>query len=136
MKATLLVKGKHHRLDHLSLDPRTIRCIKRYLRACKGKKAGPLFTPENQPGQRLDPRTIRKAFRKYFDTAGVRPDRTAHSLRHTAATLLIEGGVPIAEVARRMRHSDLITTLRTYYHDEETLRAGKGATSVIDIEIP
>ena len=35
---------------------------------------------------------------------------TPHTLRHTAATILIDRGVPLAEVSRFLRHSDLGTT--------------------------
>ncbi|WP_088347743.1 MULTISPECIES: site-specific integrase [Rhodomicrobium] len=38
----------------------------------------------------------------------------AHVLRHTAAVLMAEDGVPIPEIAQYLGHSDLRTTYRTY----------------------
>ena len=38
------------------------------------------------------------------------PAMAANWLRHTAATILIDRGVPLAEVSRFLRHSDLGTT--------------------------
>ena len=55
---------------------------------------------------------IRWNYRSQFKTvakaAGV--IATPHTLRHTAATILIDRGVPLAEVSRFLRHSDLGTT--------------------------
>jgi integrase len=46
-----------------------------------------------------------------------RPEQiTAHSLRHSAATLLIEAGAGVQSVQRIMRHRDPATTLGFYLH--------------------
>ena len=37
-------------------------------------------------------------------------------MRHTAATLLIAGGVDVATVSKRLGHADKTTTLNTYTH--------------------
>jgi integrase len=48
-----------------------------------------------------------------------------HDLRHTAATLLLKAGVPIAVVQLLMRHADIRTTIETYGHlDDTDARAG------------
>ncbi|WP_133305611.1 site-specific integrase [Streptomyces sp. AcE210] len=39
-----------------------------------------------------------------------------HDLRHTAATIMISSGVPLAIVSKTLRHSTLSTTLNTYGH--------------------
>jgi integrase len=39
-----------------------------------------------------------------------------HQLRHTHASQLLSAGTPIAEVSRRLGHSNLATTLKTYGH--------------------
>lgn len=44
------------------------------------------------------------------------PIITIHSLRHTHASLLLFAGVSIASVARRLGHSSMITTQKTYLH--------------------
>lgn len=39
-----------------------------------------------------------------------------HGLRHTHASLLLFAGVSIASVARRLGHSSMNTTQKTYLH--------------------
>lgn len=41
---------------------------------------------------------------------------TIHGLRHTHASLLLFGGVSIASVAKRLGHSSMNTTEKTYLH--------------------
>lgn len=43
-------------------------------------------------------------------------DFNFHSLRHTHATMLLEAGVPIKVVQKRLGHADVTTTLNTYAH--------------------
>lgn len=44
------------------------------------------------------------------------PTITVHGLRHTHASLLLFAGVSIASVARRLGHSSMTTTQKTYLH--------------------
>ena len=52
---------------------------------------------------------------KYAKMAGVREIRV-HSLRHSAASLLINEGFDALEVSRRLGHKKVSTTLDTYSH--------------------
>ena len=44
------------------------------------------------------------------------PVISIHGLRHTHASLLLFPGVSIASVARRLEHSSMTTTQKTYLH--------------------
>ena len=44
-----------------------------------------------------------------------------HSLRHTHATMLIEGGADVKDVQIRLGHGNIKTTLPTYVHDTEVM---------------
>lgn len=44
-----------------------------------------------------------------------------HSLRHTHATMLIEGGANVKNVQARLGHSDITTTLQTYVHNTDKM---------------
>ena len=49
------------------------------------------------------------------EKAGLRPIRI-HDFRHTHATLLINEGINVQEIARRLGHSDATITLKVYAH--------------------
>lgn len=49
------------------------------------------------------------------EEAGI-PSISIHGLRHTHASLLLFAGVSIASVARRLGHSSMTTTQKTYLH--------------------
>lgn len=53
--------------------------------------------------------------RYYAETAGVKHIRI-HDFRHSHASLLANNGINIQEIARRLGHSDISTTLATYSH--------------------
>ena len=44
------------------------------------------------------------------------PDITFHSLRHSHASQLIDGGVDVVTISKRLGHSNPNITLRTYAH--------------------
>ena len=43
-------------------------------------------------------------------------DKNIHTFRHTAATYLLEKGVPVAEVSRILGHADATITYKMYVH--------------------
>ena len=63
----------------------------------------------------LSPTMIDSVFRKAIKASGVKPIRL-HDLRHSHATWLINNGVNIVAVSKRLGHKDVSTTLNTYTH--------------------
>lgn len=59
--------------------------------------------------------TINSALNRHCKKLGI-PIITIHGLRHTHASLLLFGGVSIASVAKRLGHSSMNTTEKTYLH--------------------
>ncbi len=47
---------------------------------------------------------------------------TSHSLRHSHATLLVEAGASFADIAARLGHEDISTTMDIYTHDTDNSR--------------
>lgn len=76
-------------------------------------KTDRLFTAWN--GEPMLPDTLTSWFHDFIRRKGL-PDVSIHSLRHTNATLMIAGGVPIKTVSSRLGHASLTTTANIYAH--------------------
>lgn len=59
--------------------------------------------------------TVNSILARHCQAAEI-PEITIHGLRHTHASLLLFAGVSIASVARRLGHSSMTTTQKTYLH--------------------
>ncbi|QDY07908.1 hypothetical protein FJK98_12650 [Micromonospora sp. HM134] len=66
-------------------------------------------------GQPLRPQYVLDHLRRLTADAGL-PAIRVHDLRHIAATITINRGVPIAVVSKTLRHSNMATTIDTYGH--------------------
>jgi integrase len=66
-------------------------------------------------GQPMHPDTISSWFPKFLKRHGL-PHLPFHGLRHTAATLLINKGIPLKNVSGRLGHADVGTTGNIYSH--------------------
>ena len=74
--------------------------------------------PEDQPifiKGKVYNSTINDRLERHCSKAGI-PIISVHGLRHTHASLLLFAGVSIASVARRLGHSNITTTQKTYLH--------------------
>lgn len=59
------------------------------------------------------------------ESAGLPPTLKFHHLRHSAATLLLDAGVPMEVVSQILGHSSIVLTINTYGHvSESASRAG------------
>jgi integrase len=91
-------------------DPRLVRQIRTYLKQM-GYRHGPLFRAEkNGRGGPLRYQSVQERWAAYCRKAKV--DCTLHQLRHTHATELVNGGVSLATIRKRLGHKNLQTTLR------------------------
>ena len=63
----------------------------------------------------LTPNALNRYFNQKIDEAGVKRIRI-HDLRHSHATWLINSGVNIVAVSKRLGHSNIEQTLKTYTH--------------------
>ena len=108
-------KGKEERTDYVKVEGPVEDAIRAYLTA-RGKAEGkdPLFTSiaHRNAGERMTTRSISRIAKENMIEADLNSDRlTAHSLRHTTATLnLLNGGTP-EETRQLLRHSNINTTL-------------------------
>jgi len=80
--------------------------------------AGTLKDPElflNNRGRRLSRQGLHLILKRYAHAAGLPDDVSAHTLRHSFATHLLEGGADLRAVQEMLGHADLSTT-QIYTH--------------------
>jgi site-specific recombinase XerD len=106
---TVVGKGSKRRTILLD-DPRLVQQLRAYLKRM-GYTHGPLFRAEkNGGGGPLRYQSMQERWDHYCTQAGV--ICTLHQLRHTHATELINGGVSLPTIRKRLGHKNLQTTLR------------------------
>lgn len=109
-------KGKKERL--VPVGRQALLSIRIYLRA--GRRALTKDRPQkylfvNFRGGQLTRQGLYKIVRKYAALAGLEERMSPHTLRHTFATHLLNGGCDLRSVQEMLGHADVSTT-QTYTH--------------------
>ena len=108
-RLTVLGKGQRRRTILLD-DPALVHQLRAYLKHT-GCRHGPLFRAEkNGRGGPLRYQSAQELWARYRARAGAAC--TLHQLRHTHATELVNDGVGLATIRKRLGHRQLQTTLR------------------------
>lgn len=120
-------KGRDAKDDFVILTPEALKPIKAYLKARgRVKKDEPLFCShsDRNRGEALTTRSVSRIIKQALRGVGLDDSRlTAHSLRHTAISLSIQGGASLQQAQAMARHSDSKTTL-VYFHNLERISLG------------
>lgn len=113
-------KGKDEKTDYIKLSEPVEAALRDYIKARPEKDPrGPLFTStsNNSRGQRMTTRSISAIVKGRLMDAGFNSDRlTAHSLRHTGATLNLLNGGSLEDTQQLLRHSNINTTMIYLHH--------------------
>ncbi|MFM2765152.1 tyrosine-type recombinase/integrase [Limosilactobacillus fermentum] len=123
----LYVQGKGHvDKDALVRMPNHVEtAVRTYLKARKASDPqSPLFasTSHQNAGQRMTTRSISGIVKSSFIAAGYdSPRLTAHSTRHTSATLSLLNGATLQETQQLLRHVNLQTT-EIYAHNLNAIK--------------
>ena len=120
----VLGKGRKERI--VPLTGASYRALGRYLPrrddvlARTGSSAGALLL--NPQGKRLSQRSIQKVVRVLLDAAAAGEGLSVHSLRHSFATHLLDGGADLMAVKELLGHVSLSTTQIYTHTSKERLR--------------
>jgi integrase/recombinase XerD len=121
--ARVFGKGSKERL--VPIGRNAIAALAVYLRELRprlerGGGKGALFL--NARGTPLTRMGAWKILRKYVEKAGITKAVTPHTLRHSFATHLLEGGADLRAVQEMLGHADIATTQIYTHVDREYLR--------------
>ena len=111
-------KGRQSKDEAVTLDAAALDPLEIYLLGREGAPpSAPLFVSlgHRSAGDRLNTRSVRGRVNAHLRSAKLkRRGITPHSLTHTAALIWLNGGMPVEEVRRRMRHGTLETTMISF----------------------
>ena len=111
-------KGKKERVAPISSS--ALQVIQHYMefRNKRAESSGN-FDPKvlfvNKHGQRLSTRSVRRKMDKYLKMAGLDPNISPHTLRHSFATHMLNSGADLRSVQELLGHQSLSTT-QVYTH--------------------
>jgi integrase/recombinase XerC len=118
----LIVRGKGRKERIVPLGSHALTALRHYTAMLDSPQQrgnlrsgpdSPLFI--NKHGTRLSTRSVRRKVSKYLVTAGLDPDISPHTLRHSFATHLLDNGADLRSVQELLGHQSLSTT-QVYTH--------------------
>ncbi|MBE9523267.1 MAG: tyrosine recombinase XerC [Proteobacteria bacterium] len=115
------VSGKGGKERLIPIGRKAIAAIREYLehsdkrrkKAGYPKGQGPLFL--NYRGGRLSTRNVHRMVKRYSRECGIRMEISPHSIRHTFATHLLDGGADLRSIQELLGHVNLSSTQK-YTH--------------------
>jgi len=123
-------KGKKERI--CPIGSRALQAIQNYLEfRNKRMESDPGFDSKvlfaNKHGKRISTRSVRRKMDKYLIEAGLDPNISPHTLRHSFATHMLNNGADLRSVQELLGHQSLSTTqiythvttarMKEQYHD-------------------
>lgn len=119
------VIGKRDKERVVPLGSKAIEIIDKYIKnerihLSKGKNSGGILFL-NKNGKPISRMGVWKILRKYCLKADIKKDVSPHTLRHSFATHLLEGGANLRAVQEMLGHSDISTTQIYTHIDREYL---------------
>jgi integrase/recombinase XerD len=110
-------KGKGGKSRTVPVGQRALQWIEKY---CSDVRPGLLTEPTSTlflttRGNSFHPNNLSALVRRHFVAAGITKPGSCHALRHTAATLMLEGGADLRSIQTLLGHQRLNTT-QIYTH--------------------
>ena len=122
---TVRVLGKGRKERVVPFGSKAARALDAWL-ATRGDRPGPLFLASR--GGRMNPRSVYGLVRGSARRAGITRKVSPHTLRHSFATHLLDGGADLRVIQELLGHSRLSTTQRyTHVGAEHLLKVYEAA---------
>jgi len=118
------VLGKGNKIRYIPVGQSALKWVKEYelnvrrRLAALGKSGDKVFL--NRFGKKLSRQSVWKILKEYAAKAGIQKFISPHSLRHSFATHLLEGGADLRAVQEMLGHADIITT-QIYTHLDRSM---------------
>jgi site-specific recombinase XerD len=105
----LRVEGKGRKTRYVPVGELAMAALRQYReRGRVGLPGGPLFLSKS--GRRLNTSDVRRRLRKWTTRAGVAGGASPHTLRHSFATHLLDGGADLRSIQELLGHASVSTT--------------------------
>lgn len=112
ISGTIKVMGKGKKERIVPIGDEAVRAIRKYLEN-RPRNSEAIFLNKN--GKRIGVRGVRGIVNKYIHLAGIKHGVSAHTLRHSFATHLLNRGADLRSVQELLGHANLSTT-QIYTH--------------------
>ncbi len=108
-----MIVGKGNKQRKIYFNEWSLKCIQKYLDKRKDKNKFVLVSGKER--HMWDRNDAQRSFRKYRRQAGLSETVTAHTIRHSFATILLKKGISFGHIQVLLGHSDIQTTSRYYF---------------------
>jgi integrase/recombinase XerD len=132
-RTLFIFQGKGHKDRYVPIGTRALHWVSRYVSEVRPKHALPGDADEGYlflayTGKALSRDFLTEMVTEYVSASGTAKHGSCHLIRHTTATLMLEGGADIRYIAELLGHSRLETTQRYTQVSIEKLRQVHAAT--------
>jgi len=124
-------QGKGQKDRYTLLSPKLLAALRDYWRLYRPRHW--LFPSSHYPDRPLTTRTAERVFNRAATLAGLPNHDGIHSLRHSFATHLLEGGVDVIVLQRLLGHTNLATTAGYLHVRQEHVARLKSPLELIEI---
>jgi site-specific recombinase XerD len=125
-------EGKNGKDRYVGLSPKLLELLRQYWRSTKPPSRTWLF-PGDCPGHPLTRCGVSKMIGKAKERAGIHKPVSAHTLRHSFATHLLESGVDVRRIQLMMGHGSLRSTVQYLHVASTTLHESPNLLDLLDI---
>ena len=128
-KCIFIRDGKGSKDRYTVLANTVVPVLDQYLKQYHPK----LYLFEGQEGGAYSKRSIQAFFCRSRDRAGINPEVTVHSLRHSFATHSLDAGYSVRYIQEALGHNDIKTTERYLHVSSDALRNLRSPLDDLDV---